>query len=208
MHFTKRDALRAVLCAALAASGLPARAANTNVSGVEFANQLQLAGSKLELNGAGVRWKFVVKVYAAGLYLSSKADSTEAVLAAPGPKQLRIVMLRKLEADQLSQLFMRGIGRNLKPSEALRLTQTLLTLSQNLNDFREFNTGDVLTINFDPKQGTVFHAGGRPVGAPIPGSAVFNAAMQIWLGHDPADMQLKDALLGRPVATAAPVAAN
>ena len=155
-----------------------------------------------------MRWKFVVKVYAAGLYLAgTKADTMEAVLAAPGPKQLRLVMLRKLEADQLSQLFMRGIGRNLKPSEALRLTQTLLKLSEELTNYHQFNAGDVLTIDFDPKQGTVFRAKGQQVYESIAGPEVFNAAMQIWLGRDPADIQLKDALLGRLPATT-PVAAN
>lgn len=207
----KRATLRAIACAALTASTLAttfvAHAAGTEVSGVEFADKLQLGSSKLQLNGAGVRWKFVVKVYAAGLYLSEKADTMEAVQAAPGAKRLRIVMLRKLEADQLSQLFMRGIGKNLKPAEALRLTQTLLQLSKALTEYGQFNAGEVLTIDFDPKLGTVFQAKGKPVQEPIPGPQVFNAAMQIWLGHDPADMQLKDALLGKSVA-AAPVSSN
>lgn len=69
-------------------------------------------------------------------------------------------MLRKVEADQLPQLLMRGIGRNLKPSEALRATQTLLQMSQELADFRQFDAGDMLTVDFDPKQGTVFSAKG------------------------------------------------
>ncbi len=76
--------LRAIACAVLPAVALTARAAGTDVSGFEFPSQLQLAGSWLELNGAGVRWKFVVKVHAAGLYLTSKA-----VEAAPGPMRLR-----------------------------------------------------------------------------------------------------------------------
>lgn len=82
MHLTKRMALRAVACAVLSTVALTAQAASTDVSSVAFPKQLQLAGSKLKLNGAGVRWKFVVKVYAAGPYLGgAKADTVEAVLA-------------------------------------------------------------------------------------------------------------------------------
>ncbi len=195
-------ALRTVARAVLSAVALTAQAASTDLYGVVFPNQLQLAGSKLELHGAGVRWKFVVKVYAAGLYLvGAKADTVQAVPAAPGPGQLSLAMLRTVGSDQLSQPFMRGIGRNLKSSEALRLTQTLLQTTQELAEFRQFKAVDMLTVDNDPKQGANFRASGRQVHGTVAGSEVLNAAMQIWRGRDPADLQLKDALLGKQTAT-------
>ena len=39
----------------------------TEVSGVKFDNTMDLRGSKLQLNGVGVRYKLVFKVYTAGL---------------------------------------------------------------------------------------------------------------------------------------------
>ena len=45
------------------------------------ADRASSAAATLQLNGAGIRYKFVVKVYTAGLYLATKvADTTEAVL--------------------------------------------------------------------------------------------------------------------------------
>ncbi len=184
-----------------------ATAASINVAGVAFADQLQSGASQLQLNGAGVRYRVVIKVYAAGLYLSQRASTLEEALAAAGPKQMRIVMLRELEADQISQLFLRGINRNLRPAEAGRLTKPLLDLSAALTGFQRFGKGDVLTIEFDPQQGTTFHAKGQLIASALPGPAVFNAALQIWLGSDPVDLQLKSALLGKPVEVA-PMASN
>ena len=37
----------------------------TDVAGVKFPNSLQVASTRLQINGAGVRYKVVFKVYAA-----------------------------------------------------------------------------------------------------------------------------------------------
>lgn len=60
----------------------------------------------------------------------------------------------------------------------------------------------IVSFNLARKTGTRFYVNGKQVGETIGGLDVFNAAMHIWLGADPADWRLKEALLGRPVATA------
>ena len=65
-----------------------------DIAGIKLDNPVEVAGSKLALNGAGVRYKAVFPVYVAGLYLSQKAGTPEEVLAAPGPKRISITMLR------------------------------------------------------------------------------------------------------------------
>lgn len=40
---------------------------------VKMEDTIEFRGAKLELNGAGVRYKAVFKVHAAGLYLTKKA---------------------------------------------------------------------------------------------------------------------------------------
>ncbi|MET0311390.1 MAG: chalcone isomerase family protein, partial [Burkholderiaceae bacterium] len=64
----------------LAASGAWAQ---VTVSGVTYPESMDLRGGKAQLNGAGVRYKAVFKVYTAGLYLTRKAGTPEDVLAAP-----------------------------------------------------------------------------------------------------------------------------
>jgi len=81
--------MRTFLCvsalAALLTLPLVSAAQTTDVSGVKFANTIQVGNSTLQMNGAGVRYKVVFKVYAAALYLAEKAATPEAALAAPGP---------------------------------------------------------------------------------------------------------------------------
>ena len=84
-------------CLGLAAVG--AAAAPVDVAGVKLDDRLALAGSPLQLNGAGVRYKAVFKVYTAGLYLGQKVSSPEEVLAATGPKRVAITMLRDIDAN-------------------------------------------------------------------------------------------------------------
>ncbi len=74
-------------------------AATLNVAGVKLEDSVEMQGRKLQLNGAGVRYKFVVKVYVAGLYLSQPARSAAEVMDAPGPKRMSITMLRDIDAN-------------------------------------------------------------------------------------------------------------
>ncbi|WP_365713219.1 chalcone isomerase family protein [Piscinibacter sp.] len=78
----------------------------------KFEPSAQLGNAKLLLNGAGVRYKALFKVYTAGLYLGGKASTPEAALAAPGPKRMHIVMLRDIDANELGKLFTRGMQDN------------------------------------------------------------------------------------------------
>ena len=50
-------------------------AAGVEVAGVRYAPTAVVGNATLQLNGAGVRYKAIFKVYAAGLYLGSKATT-------------------------------------------------------------------------------------------------------------------------------------
>lgn len=47
-------------------------AAPTEISGVKVEDPVEVQGSKLQLNGAGIRYKAVFKVYVAALYTGKK----------------------------------------------------------------------------------------------------------------------------------------
>jgi hypothetical protein len=60
-----------------------------------------------------VRYKTVVKVYAAGLYLGAEGTAPpRKPCAVPGAKRIAITMLRDVNADELGRLFTRGVGDN------------------------------------------------------------------------------------------------
>jgi hypothetical protein len=189
---------RWLLAAALTAALATANAAAIDMAGVKIEDQLNLEGNALQLNGAGVRYKTVIRVYTASLYLSRKAQSVEEVLAAPGAKRMSITMLRDIDGNELGKLFMRGVEDNSPKSEFSRLIPGLLRMGQLFAEKKNLKAGEAFTIDWVPGKGTLIAINGQQQGAPIAEQAFFNALMRIWLGQVPADFRLKDALLGLP----------
>ena len=174
-----------------------AAAATVDVGGVKIEDATDVRGSKLVLNGAGVRYKAVFKVYAAGLYLGKKASTPDEVLAAPGAKRLSITMLREIDSNELGKLFTRGVQDNAPRTEMSKLVPGLIKMGQIFSDQKRLMTGDVFMIDWVPGTGTVITVKGVPQGEPFKEPEFFNALIRIWLGPEPADWKLKDALLGK-----------
>jgi hypothetical protein len=189
---------RLALMACLGLATATAAAAPVDVAGVKLEDRLALAGSPLQLNGAGVRYKAVFKVYTAGLYLGQKASTAEEVLAAPGPKRVAITMLRDIDANELGKLFTKGVEENSPRSEMVNLIPGLLRMGQMFADQKQLKAGDTFTIDWLPGTGTLITVRGVPQPEPVKEPAFYNALLRIWLGPSPADWKLKDALLGKP----------
>jgi hypothetical protein len=190
--------IRAVMLgAALSLLSAIAVAQPVDVSGVKFDNPIELRGTKLDLNGAGVRYKAVFKVYAAGLYLTKKAGTPEEVMAAQGPKRLSITMLREIDSAELGKLFTRGVEDNSPRSEMSKLIPGLLRMGQIFSDQKRLFPGENFVIEWIPGTGTVITVKGKVQGEPFKEPEFFNALMRIWLGPNPADWKLKEALLGK-----------
>ena len=58
-------------------------------------------------------------------------------------------------------------------------------------------SGDSFTVDYVPGTGTVILLNGKVAAEPIADPVFFVAMMKIWLGANPPDWQLKDALLGQ-----------
>lgn len=172
--------------------------AQVTVAGVKYDESTDLRGAKVQLNGAGVRYKGPFKVYAAGLYLGRKVGSTEEVLAQGGPKRMSVVMLRDIDASELGKLFVRGVEDNMDRQAMAKLIPGLMRMSQIFSDHKQLKTGEHFTIDWVPGTGTVVSVRGVPQGEPFKEPEFFNALMRIWLGPVPADWKLKDSLLGKP----------
>jgi len=187
---------RLALVAGLAAT-FGASAAQVDVGGVKLEDRMDLRGTALQLNGAGIRYKAIFKVYTAGLYMGQKVSTPEEALAAPGPKRVTITMLRDIDANELGKLFTKGVEDNSPKSELVNLIPGLLRMGQMFADQKQLKTGDTFTIDWLPGTGTLVTVRGVPQPDPVKEPAFFNALLRIWLGPAPADWKLKDALLGR-----------
>jgi hypothetical protein len=193
----RRPLVTASLLLGLALTPLLSTGATVELAGVKLEDRATVAGAPLVLNGAGVRYKAVFKVYTAGLYLSTKADTPEAVLAAPGPKRLAITMLRDIDSGELGKLFSRGMEDNMDRAAFSKLIPGVMRMSQVFSDHKQLKEGETFVIDWVPGTGTVLTVKGAVQGEPFREPEFFNALMRIWLGKKPADFRLKEALLGK-----------
>ena len=156
----------------------------------------QVAGQSLKLNGKGVRYRALIKVYEIGIYASAPANSLDQYLAAPGAKRLQLVTLRELTGDTLGLAMVQGMQDNAPAAERVKLLGHMNHLSRVFNEEPKVVAGSVLTIDLIPGKGTVMTLNGVQKGEFIADPLFFPAAARIWLGPKPVDYMLKDTLLG------------
>jgi len=181
--------------AALAAA--PIAWADVTVAGVKYEDATELAGTRLALNGAGLRTKVIFKVYAAGLYLPKKAASADEVLAQPGAKRIALSMLREVDADEFAAAFAKGIEDNNDAATLARIAPAIQRMNRIFAEHKKLAAGDQIAIDWVPGAGTQIRVKGAQQGEPIREPEFYPALLRIWLGSAPADRSLKEALLGK-----------
>nr|WP_295769939.1 chalcone isomerase family protein [Rhodoferax sp.] len=198
------SALCAVLCGALASlpsptlaqTSTPTAAATTmTVEGVVYDREITLAGSTLKLNGAGIRTKFVFKVYAAGLYLPATARTSTDVYASKGPKRVKVVFLRDTDASSFGKTMSEVMSDNLPREQFGKCIPGLIKLGEVFANKRKMAVNEGYTLDELPGEGTVVTINGQQV-AKIAEPEFFTCLMYNYFGDKPADPKLKLALLG------------
>ena len=164
------------------------------VAGIDILETVQLAAGTppLVLNGAGIRKKFFFKIYVAGLYLPSPQTSSKAIVDMPGPKRVHMHFLYKeVERDKLVAGWQEGFENNLEANQFEKVASRLAKFNQL---FRTMHQGDVIDLDYQPEEGTQVLFNGELQGR-IEGDDFYAALLQVWLGQQPADVDLKTALL-------------
>ena len=178
------------------ALGLAAGAALAAPTATKFDPAMDVQGTKLQLNGAGTRYKAIFKVYDMGLYTTKKVSSPAELLALPGPKRLQFTALRELPGTDLGRLFLKGMGDNSTKEQVQRHALSSARLIEVFSGRSKMLVGESFAMEFVPGKGTTFYILGKPQGAPVGDDEFFGMVMKIWVGESPADGQLRDALLG------------
>ena len=189
--------VRGLLSIGFGASLLIAQSAlaDTVIAGVKLDDTAQVGGQTLKLNGAGVRYKVVFKVYVAALYLPELKSTTQEVLALPGAKRVTLVMMRDLSTDDLGQRFLDGLRSNLEAAERTRLAMAMVTFGKIFSTVPKLKKGDILTFDWVPGTGVVCQLNGEKIGDHITDPNFYNGVLKIWLGNQPADETLKHKML-------------
>lgn len=189
-----------VLTAALMLTGtlLPPRSATAaELEAVRMADTIKLANRDLVLNGMGLRSRFGLRVYVAGLYVGKKSSDVPELLQQPGPKRVAIAMKRNVDADTFLDALKDGISANHNPQQLAVLKDRTGKLSEVILSIKEVKQGDLLDLDFIAESGTQISVNGRPMGQPIAGEDFFQALLRIWIGEKPAQDGLKAGLIGK-----------
>lgn len=177
----------------LACAGVAAQA--VEIEGHLIPESVQLGGRPLVLNGAAVRRFAIFKIEVAALYLAERQSTVEAVSAAPGPKRLRLVMLRSVSADDLHRKFISDLRSVGAPAELGQLEREIAAIG---DMFRKvtLREGDVITLDWLPGSGFVAAHNGRALSAaPLAPELLYRLVLRIFVGPD-ASREPRERLLG------------
>ena len=147
------------------------------------------------LNGAGLRRKFIFRIYVGSLYLPQRAGDLAGVLAI-SPRRIQMNFLRDVTVKQLVGALVGGLSENNSPAELAAVKapmEELLAIMQRYKDV-DVRERDILTLDFIDGATTVALNG--EVGGVVSGEAFNRALIRIWLGDKPGQGGLKQAMLG------------
>ena len=171
---------------------VPARA--LSVAGVTLPESMAAGDSALVLNGAGIRTKWMMDIYAGGLYLESKSANANEIIAADKPMAIKLHMVSgMITSEKMTDATMEGFknttGGNMAPLKPY--------IDSFLAVFKEpISEGDVFDIIYLPGKGLDINKNGEFKGTVAGGLPFKQAVWGIWLGDKPADKNLKKGMLG------------
>jgi hypothetical protein len=164
------------------------------IGGISMPDRLQAGPRELVLNGAGVRTKFFMDLYAAGLYLGQKFGDAEKIIAADEPMAIRLHIISGLITAEKMEAATREGFVNATDGATAPLTPRI---EQFIAVFKEkIDKGDTYEFAYDPKAGTAVSKNGK-VQTRIQGADFKKALFGIWLCGAPAQESLKAQMLGR-----------
>ena len=162
---------------------------------IRFTDRVTIPGSQqtLQLNGIGYRNKFFFKIYIGALYTVSRAKTPDEVLSQAGPKRLLMHFLySEVSREKLVDAWNEGFEENTPAGDLAKLRKRI---DQFNAMFPTLHSGDEVLLDYIPDKGTVVTIKGETKGV-IKGEDFNRALLNIWLGKEPADSSLKEALLG------------
>jgi hypothetical protein len=132
-------------------------AQSATLAGVSLPDTLQVGSTSLVLNGLGLRKKFVVKVYVAGLYLPQKSSDANAIMQSEAPKRIVMHFLHAASKNQVADAFDESFNSN-SPDARKTLKAEIARLLDALEPVKE---GDQIVFTYVPGQGTTLALNGK-----------------------------------------------
>ena len=184
-------ATKAALLLTAALVAMPLSAAN--VAGVNLEDKITVGNSTLVLNGAGIRKKFVIKVYVGALYTAAKETSPERLLATDSARRLVMHFLFDVDKGKIAEAWTEGLSDN-TPNASADVKKNFKTLESWMEDMKK---GQRIVMTYVPGTGTTVEVNGKNKGT-LPGKATADAILATWIGPEPGPgNDFKAAILGK-----------
>lgn len=187
----KKIFLTSILNAILLCSAI----AQTTIYGVTLSPKIAPAKTELILNGGGVRTKFFMKVYVAGLYLQTKTNKPTEIIEADKPMSVRIHIISNLMTSaNMATAIREGFEKSMKGNVAPLKKEIDLICTIFQSDV--VKVGDLFEIYYVPGVGVRCFKNGKDQKVCMAGLPFKKALFGIWFSEDPVDENLKKGMLG------------
>jgi Chalcone isomerase-like len=162
------------------------------LAGVTMPDTAQVGSTNLVLNGLGLRSKYMVKVYVAGLYLEQKSSDAGAIIKADAPKRIVMQFLHGVSKSEMADAFNEGFNDN--SPDAVK------TMKPDIDRFLAavdgVKVGEQMVLTYVPGTGTTLAINGKDK-VTIAGPAFGQVIFSVWLGPKPPTAAVKKGMLGQ-----------
>jgi hypothetical protein len=182
-----RIALTTVLPGLVAVASVHA----ATLAGVELPDSVTVDGTKLVLNGMGLRQATVlrVKAYVGGLYLEERTNDGDTVINSRQVKRVTMKFLRNIDRAPLAS----GWTDELRKAPSKIPEDRIAQFTSLLPDVKK---GDTMSFTWRPGTGIEITLNGKAIGT-VPGDDFARALFAVWFGPKPGDENLKRGMLGK-----------
>ena len=164
------------------------------VAGRVIADSAVINDTTLPLRGAQLlKYKWVISLYVAGLYLPPATLATPAAALAATPKRFVMHYARDIPREKMVEATDDTIGNGLTPVQVSALAASLKIWNALYPAPHE---NDELTFDHLPGGMLIMSLNGKEVGR-LTDEAFAQALFAIWIGNTPVKESLRDALIGR-----------
>ena len=169
--------------------------AQVTINDVTLPATMKAGQETVSLNGGGIRKKLFFKLYVGGLYLTSKSSAADAIINADEAMAVKLqITSGMISSENMSEAinegFEKSTGGNTAPLKD-KISKFVDTFKK-----REIVEGNVFDIVYIPGTGVESYKNGK-LQSTIEGLDFKKALFGIWLCDEPADEDLKKAMLGK-----------
>ena len=163
------------------------------IAGVNLPDSINAQDQSLALNGAGIRSKFFMDIYAAGLYLTESSQEAKSIIDQDKPMALRLhITSGLLSSEKMESATREGFEKS-TGGHTEEIKDTIEAFIATFKDGIVEN--DVFDFVYVPAEGVNVLKNGE-LKTTVQGLSFKQALFGIWLSEDAVQDDLKEGLLG------------